>query len=672
MNTQKNRLEELKTILRQHSYHYYVLNDPIISDSEYDHLIHELNAIEAEHPDWITPDSPSQRAGAEPAEMLQKTEHPAPILSLANAFNYEDLLAWQNRIAKLDEAVLSADFSVEPKLDGLTVVLHYQNGLFVKGATRGNGTIGEDITQNLRTIPSIPLRIPVTSDGPLPPNYLVVRGEVFINKDDFEELNKKLADAGQKTYVNPRNTAAGALRQLDSKNVATRPLRIYCYAIIASDGEIPTKQTDRLSYLRSLGFPVPDEIQHCEDISCVGKAYDEWINVRNNLPYEIDGMVVKINDCSLADSLGIVGKDPRGSIAMKFPAQEVSTTLENIGVKVGRTGVLTPFAELEPVEIGGVVVSRATLHNFDFIEDKDIRIGDRVLIKRAGDVIPYVLGPLTSNRSGSEEKYVPPERCPECGESIEHPEGEVAYYCVNAACPEQLVRNIEHFVARNTMDIVGLGIKIVEQLIAEKLIESPADIYKLEKEDLFNLEGFAEKKAENIIESIQNSKSQPLNRFIFALGIRGVGEVVAQELTGYFKNISELSQATQEQLEAIEGIGPNIASAIVDWFDSPTNQKMIQEFIQAGINPEVENDDTNSAPQTLLGMSIVVTGTLENFSRTEIKETILKYGGKPTSSVSKKTNYVVIGENPGSKATKAEELNIPILSEQQFIDLLNS
>ena len=672
MNTQKNRLEELKTILRQHSYHYYVLNDPIISDSEYDHLIHELNAIEAEHPDWITPDSPSQRAGAEPAETLQKTEHPAPILSLANAFNTEDLIAWQTRIAKIDPAVLSADYSVEPKLDGLTVVLHYENGVFIKGATRGNGIIGEDVTLNLRTIPSIPLRIPVESNGPQPPSYLVVRGEVFINKDDFEDLNKKLEEAGQKTYVNPRNTAAGALRQLDSKNVATRPLRIFCYAIIQSDEQVPNKQTERLEYLKSLGFPVPNEIQHCQNIKCLEQAYNKWIEIRDDLPYEIDGMVVKINDIDLADSLGTVGKDPRGAIAMKFPAQEVSTKLENIGVKVGRTGVLTPFAELEPVQIGGVIVSRATLHNFDFIKEKDIRIGDRVLIKRAGDVIPYVLGPLTSNRTGVEQEYIPPQTCPECGEPIEHPQGEVAYYCVNAACPEQLIRNIEHFVARNTMDIVGLGIKIVEQLIAEKLIQSPADIYKLSKEDLINLEGFAEKKAENIIESIQKSKSQSLNRFIFSLGIRGVGEVVAQELTTHFKNITELSQATQEELENIEGIGPNIASALVDWFASPTNQKMIKEFILSGIDPQIESKDKPSLPQVLSGMSIVVTGTLQNFSRTEIKETILKYGGKPTSSVSKNTSYVLIGDNPGSKATKAEELNIPILSEQQFIDLLSS
>ncbi len=672
MNTQKNRLEELRTILRQHSYHYYVLNDPIVSDSEYDHLIHELNAIEAEHPDWITPDSPSQRAGADPAESLEKTEHPAPILSLANAFNIEDLIAWQTRIAKIDPAVLSADYSVEPKLDGLTVVLHYENGVFIKGATRGNGIIGEDVTLNLRTIPSIPLRIPVESNGPQPPSYLVVRGEVFINKDDFEDLNKKLEEAGQKTYVNPRNTAAGALRQLDSKNVASRPLRIFCYAIIQSNEQIPAKQTERLSYLKQLGFPVPNEIQHCQDIDCLEQAYKKWIQIRDELPYEIDGMVVKINDIELAESLGTVGKDPRGAIAMKFPAQEVSTKLENIGVKVGRTGVLTPYAELEPVQIGGVVVSRATLHNFDFIQEKDIRIGDRVLIKRAGDVIPYVLGPLSGNRTGVEQKYLPPLTCPECGEPIEHPEGEVAYYCVNAACPEQLIRNIEHFVSRNTMDIVGLGIKIVEQLVAEKLIQTPSDIYILTKEDLLNLEGFAEKKAENIIESIQNSKSQPLSRFIFALGIRGVGEVVAQELTTHFKNITDLSHATQEQLESIEGIGPNIASALVDWFASPTNQKMIKEFIHTGINPQIENDNNNSFSQVLAGMSIVVTGTLENFSRTEIKETILKYGGKPTSSVSKNTSYVLIGENPGSKASKAEELNIPILSEQQFIDLLNS
>ena len=665
-----DRLEELKTLLRNHSYHYYVKNEPIVSDSEYDQLIHELNSIETEHPEWITPDSPSQRAGAEPANSLEKTEHPAPILSLANAFNIEDVKAWQTRIAKLNPAILESDFSIEPKLDGLTVVLHYENGVFVKGATRGNGQIGEDVTQNLRTLPSIPLRIPIDKNGPRPPSNLVVRGEVFINKDDFELLNDNLREAGKKTYVNPRNTAAGALRQLDSKIVATRPLRIFCYAIIASNGDIPNLQTDRLTYLKELGFPVPKEIKHCTSIECIEKAYNNWIQTRDNLQYEIDGMVVKINDMPLADSLGIVGKDPRGAIAMKFPAQEVSTDLINIGVKVGRTGVLTPFAELEPIQIGGVLVSRATLHNFDFIQEKDIRIGDRVLVKRAGDVIPYVLGPLVGNRTGAEIEYQPPTSCPECGQPVEHFENEVAYYCVNVACPEQLVRNVEHFVARNTMDIVGMGIKIVEQLIEEKLITNPADIYSLTSEQLFNLEGFAEKKAEKLIESINTSKSQPLNRLIFALGIRGVGEVVAQELTNYYNNLENLSKTTQEELEAIEGIGPNIASALIDWFTTPANQAIIQKLTHAGVNPQVEQLSIENQKRNLEGLSIVVTGTLDNFNRTEIKETILKHGGKPTSSVSKKTSYVLVGENPGSKASKAEELGIPILSEQEFIQLI--
>lgn len=669
MKNEITRLKEIKSQLRQHNHQYYVLNQPIVSDAEYDQLLQELKIIETKHPDWVTADSPSQRAGAEPAASFKKTTHPAPILSLANAFNVDDLKAWLNRIAKINQNVLNADFSVEPKLDGLTVVLHYENGIFVKGATRGNGQIGEDITANLRTLPSIPLRIPIDKNGPQPPSSFVVRGEVFINKEDFEALNNSLREADQRTYVNPRNTAAGALRQLDSKIVATRPLRIFCYAIIAANGEIPSKQIDRLSFLKNLGFPVPEENKYCPNLDCVAQAYQEWKTKRNDLRYEIDGMVVKINDILLADSLGIVGKDPRGAIAMKFPAQEVSTQLLNIGVKVGRTGILTPFAELAPIQIGGVLVSRATLHNFDFIAEKDIRIGDRVLVKRAGDVIPYVLGPLVGNRTGAEQIYLPPETCPACNEKVERSEGEVGYFCVNSTCPEQLVRNIEHFVARNTLDIVGMGIKIVEQLIEEELIKNPADIYTLTKEKLENLEGFAEKKAEKLLASIEKSKSQPLHRLIFALGIRGVGEVIAQDLIKYYQNLESLSKAKQEDLEAIEGIGPNITTAIIDWFATPTNKTTIQKLIDTGMNPQTQIQTENIGKKSLEGMSIVVTGTLEKFSRTEIKEFILKHGGTPTSSVSKKTNYVVVGTNPGSKATKAQELDVSILSEVEFINL---
>jgi len=661
-------LLELRETIRQHNYRYHVLDQPVVSDYEYDRMLAELRQIEAEHPEWVTPDSPTQRAGAPPSEKFEKVDHPAPILSLANAFDEDDLRAWLERVGKLDERVLEAEFIVEPKLDGLTVVLHYRDGVFVQGATRGNGDVGEEITPNLRTVRALPLHIPALPDGPQAPPYLVVRGEVFIHKDDFEDLNRRQIEAGEKTYVNPRNTAAGALRQLDPAVTASRPLTLLTYAIVAGEGALPTTQWETLKYLRALGFPVSKLSERCPDLDCVTESYRSWIEKRETLPYEIDGLVIKINDLALADSLGVVGKDPRGAIAFKFPAQEVTTQLLDIGVNVGRTGVLTPYAVLEPVEIGGVIVKQATLHNFDYIAEKDIRVGDRVQVKRAGDVIPYVIGPVAAARTGEEKPYQPPKTCPVCGEPVEHFEGEVAWYCVNAACPEQLVRNVEHFVSRGTLDIVGMGIKIVDQLVEERLIKDAADIYSLRREDLLELEGFAEKKADNLLDSIEASKSQSLSRLIFALGIRGVGGVVATDLARHYRDLDELSKASVAELETIEGIGPNIAEAIVDWFDRPANQKVLKKLRAAGMWPQAEHRD-EGAPQPLAGLTFVITGTLPNLSRQEAKEFIESRGGKVISSVSSKTDYLVAGESPGSKLDKAQELNVPILDEAALKDL---
>ncbi len=660
----KQRMLSLREQIRKHNYQYYVLNDPLISDYEWDRLMNELKQIEAEHPDWVTPDSPTQRAGAEPADRFEKVAHPAPILSLANAFNGDDLRAWLERVGRLDERVFDADFVLEPKLDGLTVVLHYRNGVFVQGATRGNGEIGEDITANLRTINALPLRIPVLSDGPTPPPYLVVRGEAFMNIADFDALNQRLEEAGERTYVNPRNTAAGALRQLDSNITATRPLTLLVYAIVTGEGELPATQWETLNYLRALGFPVSDKSQLVHDIDAVVTGCEAWIEAREKLPYEIDGVVVKINDHALADGLGVVGKDPRGAIAFKFPAREVTTELLDIGVNVGRTGVLTPFAMLDPVEIGGVVVSKATLHNFDYIAEKDIRVGDRVLVKRAGDVIPYVIGPVEAARSGNEKPYEPPQVCPDCGEPVEHFEGEVAWYCVNAGCPAQLIRNLEHFVSRGALDIVGLGIKIVEQLVNEGLIKNVADLYTLTREDLLELEGFAEKKADNLIAAIQTSKQQPLARLINALGIRLIGEVGATELASHYRTLDELAAAKVEDLEAIEGFGPNMAQAVVDWFARPANQQVLAKLKVAGFWPVAERPNVDElGEQPFAGQTFVVTGTLAGFSRQEAKEYIQARGGKVSSSVSSKTDYVVAGEKPGSKLTKAQDLGVTVLDE---------
>jgi len=674
-----SQYEELKTQVNFHNYRYHVLDAPIISDLEYDHLLNELKRIESEHPDWITPDSPTQRTGARPADRFDKIRHPASILSLANAFGGDDARTWLERVKKIDDRVEKAKFVVEPKIDGLSVVLQYRNGLFVQGATRGDGVIGEDITSNLRTIRAIPLRIPVdrklgignqesvSQSTNLPvPNYLVVRGEAFIPNKEFDELNRKLEEAGEKTYLNPRNTAAGSLRQLDPQLTASRPLTLLVYQIVYSEGgKVPTSQWEILEYLKALGFPVTDIAKRFDDFNSAIAYTETWNEGRDNLPYEADGMVIKIDDLNLAADLGFTGKDPRGAIAFKFPAREVTTTLSDIGVAVGRTGVLTPYAMLEPVEIGGVVVERATLHNFDFIAEKDIRVGDRVLIKRAGEVIPYVIGPVVDARSGKEKTYKPPTKCPACSQAVEHFEGEVAWYCVNAACPAQLVRNIEHFVSRGAMDIVGLGIKIVEQLIEAGLVKDVADLFTLNKDQLLTLEGFAEKKAENLLKSLEQAKGQSLNRLIVALGIHGVGEVMAGDLSRTFGDLSDLAKVSMDELQQIEGLGPNIAESLVDWFSQPANQKVLKKLKAAGIWPVAKKDEKKK-DGVLSGLTFVVTGTLPTLSRDGVKEFIEGNGGKVTDSVSKKTSYLVLGENPGSKAEKAQSLGVKILNEAEL------
>ncbi len=659
----RNRIEILRHKINDHNYRYHVLDSPVISDYEFDQLLLELRALEAAHPEWITPDSPTQRAGAIPSEKFTKVRHPAPILSLGNAFTADDVRAWYERILKLDERIATTDFVVEPKIDGLTVVLHYQDGLFVQGATRGDGEVGEEITSNLRTIRSLPLRIPVFADGPAPPERLVVRGEAFFNLADFEALNRQLELAGEKTYQNPRNTAAGALRQLDPALTASRPLTLLTYDIVDGDGPLPHTHTDTVAFLKNLGFPVVD-IEHCQTIDETILAHEQLVQRRDQMAYEVDGAVIKINNLDLANSLGVVGKDPRGAIAFKFPAVEVTTTLLDIGVNVGRTGVLTPYAVLDAVEIGGVIVRQATLHNFDYIREKDIRVGDRVAVKRAGDVIPYVIGPLISARTGKETVFTPPQTCPTCAQPVEHFEGEVAWYCVNAACPAQLVRNVEHFVSRGAMDIVGLGIRIVEQLVESGLVGDVADIYTLQREALLSIEGFAEKKAENLISSIETSKSQSLARLITALGIRGVGEVVANDLARVFLDLDQLSNTHLEQLQAIEGIGPNIAQGIVDWFARPANQRVLGKLRKAGVWPRAQRVKAEaSGPRALDGFTFVVTGTLDGFTRDTIKAFIEEHGGKVIESVSKKTSYLVLGENPGSKLDKAKALGVQVIDE---------
>jgi DNA ligase (NAD+) len=666
----QQRLEQLRKEIHYHNYRYHVLDDPMISDYEYDQLMNELKSIETEHPDWVTPDSPTQRAGAAPVSKFPKVRHPAPILSLANAFDGEDVRAWIKRISALDERVAAADFVVEPKIDGLTVVLHYQDGLFIQGVTRGDGEIGEDVTANLRTIRALPLHIPVTSEGPQPPHSLVVRGEAFINIADFENLNKRMEEAGEKTYLNPRNTAAGSLRQLDPSLTASRPLNLLCYAVVQASGSIPRTQQDLLSYLGALGFPTPNGT-YSRDIEKALTVCAELEAKRDNLPFEADGSVIKINDLDLAEGLGVVGKDPRGALAVKFKAREVTTKLLDIGVNVGRTGVLTPYAILEAVNIGGVIVRQATLHNFDYIAEKDIRVGDRVQVKRAGDVIPYVIGPVIAARTGVEHPYQPPKECPVCHQPVENLPGEVAWYCVNFSCPAQLIRNLEHFASRGAMDIVGMGIRIVEQLVEADLVHSVADVYSLKKEDFLKLEGFADKKADNLIASIDASRRQPLSRLIYALGIRGVGEVLANDLARFYPGLDSLSHASLDELQTIEGVGPNIAQAIVDWFARPANREILAKLRSARVWPQSELAlSSPETPQPFEGLTFVITGTLPAWSREQAKDFIEAYGGKVTDSVSKKTSYLVLGENPGSKLDKAHSLGVPILDENALRNLV--
>jgi DNA ligase (NAD+) len=688
------RYNQLKQEINFHLHRYHVLDAPVISDAEYDQLWNEFKTLEAEHPEWVTPDSPSRRVGAVISDKFEKVRHPRPILSLANTFGAADARAWYERIRKIDDRVERAKFTVEPKIDGLSVVLHYRDGVFVQGATRGDGEVGEDITANLRTVRAIPLQIPMSSgqysgssgqmslfesahQSPIPnsqlpiPSYLVVRGEIFMNNKDFEKLNAKLAENGERTYLNPRNTAAGSLRQLDPAITAARPLTILVYQVVYWEDKAgrqpPTSQSEILAWLKALGFPVSDAARTFDTLDQAIAYTETWESRRDELGYEADGMVIKLDDLRLADELGFVGKDPRGAVAFKFPAREVTTKLLNIEIEVGRTGVLTPKAVLEAVEIGGVVVRNATLHNFDYIAEKDIRIGDRVLVKRAGEVIPYVIGPVVDARTGAEISYLPPQTCPACAQPVEHFEGEVAWYCVNAACPAQLVRNLEHYVSRGAMDISGLGIKIVEQLISAGLVRDVADLYTLTREQLLTLEGFADKKADNLLAAIADSKSRPLNRLITALGIHGVGEVAAADLAKHFGNLDALAAASAADLESIEGFGPNTAASIVDWFTRPANQNLLTKLKAAGVWPSADTAilDTRSS-STFSGLTFVVTGTLPTLSREGVKELIESHGGKVTDSVSKKTSYLVLGENPGSKHDKALALGVQILSEDDL------
>ncbi len=685
MTDYEKRIEELRAQIRYHNYRYYVLDEPVISDAEYDRMMRELQKLEAEHPGLITPDSPTQRVGGEPLDKFEKVRHPAPVLSLDNAFKAEDLREWLTRISKLlPTEGTSLEYVVEPKIDGLTVVLIYEDGRFVQGATRGDGEIGEDITANLRTIKSLPLRIPVNGDrreasepglphfrGPVShPRRLVVRGEAYMPIDAFEAFNRRQAEAGEKIFANPRNAAAGSLRQLDPTIAAARPLNLFTYAILEAEGVTIPTQWEVLGYLRRMGFPVSRDVALLPDIEAVIAYYQEWLKKRDQLNYEADGLVVKINDLRTQERLGVVGRAPRGAIAFKFPAHEATTKLLDIGINVGRTGTLNPYAILEPVEVGGVTIKQAALHNADDIARKDIRIGDTVIVKRAGDVIPYVVGPVTDLRDGSEHIFQMPERCPACGGPAVQPEGEVAYYCINAACPAQLVRLVEYFVSRGAMDIEGLGTRTAELFVERGLLKDVADLYYLNRDDILTLEGFAEKSTDNLLAAIEASKKRPLDRLLVALGIRFVGSTVAQLLARYYPSIDKLMAATQEEIEAIEGLGPHTAENIVKYFSLKRNRELIEKLRRAGVQMAAEREVIEEAAP-LRGLTFVITGTLPSLSREEARDLIERHGGKVTSSVSGKTNYLLVGEAPGgTKFNKAGQLGVPMINEAELLQMI--
>jgi len=666
----KRRIAELRKTINYHNYRYYVLDSPEISDAEYDELMKQLKQLEAHHPELVTPDSPTQRIGAPPVEAFGVVEHPQPLLSLANAFSYEELAAWHKRVSNLSGG-RQFDLVCEPKIDGLAVALTYVDGLLVTGATRGDGYRGENITQNLKTIRSIPLSVPREA----PPRF-EVRGEVYLPKAGFKKLNEERAKEGLSLFANPRNAAAGSVRQLDSSITARRPLDIFIYGLGWAEGKaVPDTHWEIMQYLKSLGFKTNPNIALRHSLEEVEKYHESWGQTREKAPYEADGMVAKVNSIAIQQELGTVAHEPRWAIAYKFPAVQGTTKLLDIGINVGRTGSLNPYAILEPVGVGGVVISSAALHNEEDIHRKDIRIGDWVVVQRAGEVIPEIVEPIVSRRTGKEKIFSMPARCPVCGSEVIKPQGEAMHRCTNAACPSQALERIKHFVSRGAMDIDGVGEKLCQALFEAGLIKDAADLYYLTKEQLLSLERMADKSASNVLNSIKASKDRPLARVIFALGITHVGDQYAELLAERFNSIDALAKASEEDLSTIPSIGPKIAQSIVAFFRQEGNRQIIEKLRKAGVKLErekVEKVGEGLVPSLpLAGLEFVLTGKLESLARSEAEARIKALGGKAGSDVTQKTSYVVVGADPGSKLAKAEKLGTKTLNEAEFLKLLD-
>ncbi len=663
----------LGDVVRRLGHAYYVEDEPLLSDGQYDKLFRALQAVEERFPDLKTTDSPTHRVGGAPLGKFEKVRHPEPLLSLTNAFDADELRTWYQRTCRGLESVLkegeTPTLVAELKIDGLAISLRYEDGRLTQGATRGNGIIGENVTTHVKTIRSIPLRL--MGD---PPHVVEVRGEAYMRLTTFDELNQKLVAAGESPLANPRNTAAGSLRQLDPSAVAERKLDFWAYGLGQTDGAIPPGQMEALAWMERIGLPTSPHHERFSSIEGVIDFCTTWTEKRGELDFEIDGVVVKVDRRDYQQMLGNVANAPRWAVAFKFPAQEATTTLLGIEHSVGRTGVVKPVAILEPVEVGGVTVSRATLHNAAYILSRDIRIRDRVVIKRAGDVIPQVVGPVVEVRNGSEVIYTEPSSCPDCGEPLVRLEGEADIRCVSATCPAQLKRLVEHFASRNAIDIDGMGEKVAAQFVDFGLVRAIPDIYALGRDALLALEGYKDKKVDNLMAGIEASKERPLHRLLFGLGIRFIGETTAKLLVAEYASLEDLGVATRDELEATHGIGPETAESVVAWFAHEKNRATIARLRQLGVNTtrlEEEVPTEIPANSEIHGKTFVLTGTLPTLSRGDASTSIEKAGGKVSGSVSKKTDFVVAGEAAGSKLEKAKALGIPVLDEAALLALLS-
>lgn len=667
----EKRIEELRELIRHHDYNYYVLAEPKISDQEYDKLYKELEKLEAENPELITPDSPTQRVGSDLTKEFKPVEHKIPMLSLSNTYSEEELYDFDRRVREGIGNPKEVEYVTELKIDGVSVSIRYENFNLVTAATRGDGTVGEEITNNVKTIRSVPLKLHKIKNSKYDLSKLEVRGEIFMEVEAFKKFNKEREERGEKTFANPRNSTAGTLKLQDPKLVAQRPLDMFSYFLALENDQVEF-QSESLELLKQLGMKVNPNYKVCKNIDEVLEFCRKWETERDTLPYEIDGVVVKVNSTKFQRNLGSIAKSPRWAVAFKFKAKQAETKLKKIFWQVGRIGTLTPVADLEPVFLAGSTISRATLHNIEEIERKDIREGDIVVIEKGGDVIPKVVKVLTDKRGKNSKKTLPPQNCPVCNSKLFRPEGEVAIYCENNLCPAQMKGRIEHFASRGAMDIEGLGKSIVDKFVDLKFLQSYADIYDLHKhkDELMELEGFGKLSINNLLSSIEESKKRPFEKVLFALGIRFVGAGAAQKLARHFKNIDNLINASAEEIEEVHEIGPSISTSVKKFFSTSDNLEIVKRLKKAGLQFKIEDDGESS--EALKGFTFVLTGTLEKFTRDEAKDMILKQGGKVSGSVSKNTSYLVVGENPGSKLDKAEKLGVKILGEDEFLSLIES